>query len=104
MMIIFSVTPFGVGEHLSEQVARAVKIVAESGLPYQVTPMGTIIEGEWDAVMAVVNQCRLAILEECPRVAIKCWIDDKQGVTDSMSYKTQVLQERLGMPLKVTPG
>jgi len=104
MMLIFSVTPFGVGEHLSDQVARAVKIVAESGLPYQVTPMGTIIEGEWEPVMDIVNQCRLAILEECPRVAIKCWIDDKQGATDTMRYKTQVLQDKLGMPLNLTPG
>ena len=46
----FSVVPLGAGESLSEQVAKCLKIVQESGLPYQLTPMGTILEGEWDEV------------------------------------------------------
>ena len=35
-------------------VARAVRVVRESGLPHETTAMFTTIEGEWDEVMAVV--------------------------------------------------
>ena len=103
MMIIFSVTPFGVGEHLSTQVAKAIAIVRESGLPYQLTPMGTIIEGEWEPVMAVIDRCRLTLLEECPRVAIKIWIDDKKGVTDSMTAKIESVRAKIG-EVHTSPG
>ena len=50
-------TPLGKGESVSQYVARVVDIVDRSGLPYVLTPMGTIIEGEsWDEVMSVLKE------------------------------------------------
>jgi len=49
-------TPLGKGESVSQYVARVVDVVDKSGLPYVLTPMGTIIEGEsWDEVMDVLK-------------------------------------------------
>lgn len=53
----FSMSPFDRGGSLSVYVARSIDIIDESGLPYRLTPMGTIVEGEWDEVMAVVSAC-----------------------------------------------
>ena len=39
-------SPLDKGESLSQYVARSLDIIDKSGLPYQLTPMGTIIEGE----------------------------------------------------------
>lgn len=47
---------------------RAAARIAQSGLPYQLTPMGTIIEGEWEAVMAVVGACFAAMRTDCDRI------------------------------------
>lgn len=101
MLVIFSVTPIGVGEHLSKYVAGAVALVHDSDLPYQLTPMGTIIEGEWDECMDLIDRCRRSILKECPRVAIKIWLDDKAGVTDSMRHKVDAVQSILGFPVSL---
>ena len=48
VLLEFSMSPFDKGESLGPYVARSLDIVDRSGLPYQLTPMGTIIEGEWD--------------------------------------------------------
>ena len=55
VLLEFSMTPSTQGESKSRHVARILDIIDRSGLPYQLTPMGTIIEGEWAEVMAVVK-------------------------------------------------
>jgi len=43
-LLDFSMSPLAKGESVSAYVARSLDIVDKSGLPYQLTPMGTIIE------------------------------------------------------------
>ena len=62
----FSVAPMTAGESVAEQVAEAVRIVRESGLPNRTTSMFTEIEGEWDEVMPVVRRATEAV---APRAA-----------------------------------
>ena len=54
VLLEFSMSPFAKGESLSPYVARSLDIIDKSGLPYQLTPMGTIIEGG-----ARQDSCRL---------------------------------------------
>jgi len=42
-----SIIPLRSGLHISEEIAEALKLVDASGLPYQLTPSGTCIEGGW---------------------------------------------------------
>ena len=48
VLIEFSVVPIGKGPSISPLVAKALKIVNESGDSYKANPMGTVLEGEWD--------------------------------------------------------
>jgi uncharacterized protein YqgV (UPF0045/DUF77 family) len=43
-------------------VDAAIAVVAESGLPYKVSPMETTIEGEYDVVMVVIKRAQEAVL------------------------------------------
>ncbi|SMC09869.1 MTH1187 family thiamine-binding protein [Nitratiruptor tergarcus] len=45
--------PTDVGESKSKYVAEVLKVIEESGLPYQLTPMATIVEGK--SVEEVIN-------------------------------------------------
>ena len=67
VLLEFSMSPMNKGESVSPYVARSLDIIDKSGLPYQLTPMGTIIEGEWDEVMAVVGACFKAMSTDCER-------------------------------------
>jgi len=60
VLLEFSMSPLDKGESVSVYVSRSLDIIDKSGLPYQLTPMGTIIEGEWAEVMAVVTYWCLA--------------------------------------------
>lgn len=91
----FSITPIGVGESLSAYVARCEKIVRESGLPSMLTPMGTVIEGEWDEVMAVIRACHMAVRADCRRVSTLIRIDDREGPRGRMLQKVRSVEEKL---------
>ncbi|WP_184966375.1 MTH1187 family thiamine-binding protein [Nonomuraea endophytica] len=95
MIVAFSITPLGVGEGVAEPVARAVKVVRESGLPNRTDAMFTTIEGEWDEVMAVVKQAVDAVKEVAPRVSIVLKADIREGVTDGMTSKLDSLERHL---------
>jgi uncharacterized protein (TIGR00106 family) len=84
-----------VGEGVSEPVARAVRVVRESGLPNRTDAMFTTVEGEWDEVMDVVKRAVEAVAEVAPRVSIVLKADVRQGVDDAMTSKIESLERRL---------
>jgi uncharacterized protein (TIGR00106 family) len=95
MIVAFSITPLGVGEGVAEPVARAVKVVRDSGLPNRTDAMFTTIEGEWDEVMDVVKRAVDAVAEVAPRVSLVLKADLREGVTDGMTAKIESLERHL---------
>jgi uncharacterized protein (TIGR00106 family) len=95
MIVEFSIMPVGKGESLSQDVAEAVKIIKESGLKYQLAPMGTCIEGEWDEVIGVIKKSRDKLLETSNRVYLVIKIDYRKGVKDQIHYKVKSIEEKL---------
>ncbi|MEU4571548.1 MTH1187 family thiamine-binding protein [Nonomuraea sp. ATR24] len=95
MIVAFSITPLGVGEGVAEPVARAVKVVRDSGLPNRTDAMFTTVEGEWDEVMGVIKQAVDAVAEVAPRVSLVLKADLRAGVTDGMTSKLESLERHL---------
>ncbi|MDT8442453.1 MAG: MTH1187 family thiamine-binding protein [Desulfuromonadales bacterium] len=75
-----SIAPLGTATPgISDFVAGAVRILAESGLNYQLTPMGTIIEGDLDRIFAVLRQMHEApFAQGAQRVSTLIKIDDRR--------------------------
>lgn len=99
VLLEFSMTPMDKGESVSAYVARSLDIVDKSGLPYQLTPMGTIVEGEWAEVMAVVTACFEAMRADCDRVSTSIRIDYRAGPAGRLKGKIDSVQRRLGRKL-----
>lgn len=99
VLLEFSMWPVGEGESLSPHVARILDIVDKSGLPYQLTPMGTIIEGEWSEVMAVVTACFEEMRGDCHRVETQIKIDYRAGPGGRLTSKIESVQQKLGRKL-----
>lgn len=78
MLAELSIIPVGEGTHISEQIAIALKFVDASGLPYQLTPSGTCIEGEWDQVMSVIRQCHERVRSISPHVMTLIKIEEDE--------------------------
>ncbi len=96
----FSITPIGKGVSVGEYVARAVDIVDRSGLPYRLNPMGTVIEGSFDQVLALIARCHQAVMKDCQRVSTIIKIDDRKGVTRRLDKKIAAVERRLGRKLR----
>lgn len=62
--VSFQVLPGGLAAKADVYAAvdAAIAVVAASGLPYVVSPMETTLEGEYDAVMAVIKQAQEAVI------------------------------------------
>ena len=98
-------TPLGKGESVSKYVAKVVDIVDRSGLPYVLTPMGTIVEGEdWDEVMEVLKRGFEELKKECSRISITMKIDYRQGKSGRLRSKVESVQEKLGRDIKTLKG
>jgi len=100
MMVQLSIMPISEDQHLSEPIAKAVKIVHESGLEYKLTPMGTLIKGEWKQVMAVVKKCHETAREDFDRVTTQIKIDDLKNGDISFDDKIRAVEEKAEMEFK----
>jgi uncharacterized protein (TIGR00106 family) len=99
VLLEFAMAPGGKGESVSEYVARIIDVIDKSGLPYQLTPMGTILEGDWDAVMTVVTACYKALEPDCTRIGMNLKVDYRAGPGSRLKSKTAKIEERLGRKL-----
>ena len=99
VLMEFSMAPAGQGESVSAYVARILDVIDRNGLPYQLTPMGTIVEGEWDACMALVTACFRELERDCNRIAVNLKVDWRAGPAGRLQSKTAKVEERLGRKL-----
>ena len=95
VLINFSIFPLDKGESVSQYVARAVKIIKDSGLPYKLGSMGTSIEGEWHEVMEVVTRCFEELKKDCNRVYMGITGDYRKKGKERITAKVESVEKKL---------
>ncbi|QWF82794.1 thiamine-binding protein [Amycolatopsis sp. CA-230715] len=97
MIVAFSVSPAGGDPDggVSEAVARAVRVVRESGLPNSTNAMFTNIEGTWDEVMDVVKRATEAAGEGSTRVGLVLKADIRPGFEGQLEAKVERVEAHL---------
>lgn len=101
MLAEFSIIPLGRGESMGEEISKVVKLVEKSGLPYKANPMGTIVEGKWDEVMALIRQCHAEVMKTAPRAVTTISLDDRPSKPfDRITEKMKSIEKRLGKEIK----
>lgn len=101
MLAEFSIIPVGKGESLGDAIAGVLKIVDESGLPYRANPMGTVVEGDWDSVMALIKKCHDEAIKDSPRLLSRINIDLRPSKpNDRLTGKLESVEKRLKRKLK----
>jgi uncharacterized protein YqgV (UPF0045/DUF77 family) len=89
MMMEFSIFPVGSGESLSAAVARALGLVRESGLPHELTDMGTIVEGTPRECLRLVGKCIRLLSRDYGRLSCSVKIDYRRGTTRRLGRKSR---------------
>ena len=95
VLIHFSIFPTDKGTSVSPYVARSIRIIRESGLPYKLGPMSTAIEGEWDDVMKVVEGCFKELRKDSDRIYMTLQMDYRAGAENRMEGKIKSVEEKL---------
>lgn len=96
MLVAFSVSPLGgESDSVAAAVAEAVRVVRESGLPNQTNAMFTLVEGEWDEVMAVVKKATEVVQATAPRVSLVLKADIRPGYTGQLTAKVDRIEQHL---------
>lgn len=95
MLAAFSITPVGDGETVGEQVAAAIRVIRNSGLPSRTAASFTELEGEWDEVMAVIKQATDAVMEISNRCSIIIKADIRPGHTNTLTSKLESVERHL---------
>ncbi|MEJ2468705.1 MAG: MTH1187 family thiamine-binding protein [Campylobacterales bacterium] len=85
------------GASVSKYVSRIIGMIDESGLPYQLTPMGTIVEtGSVKEALAVVEKAYDVLGEDCERVYSSLKLDIRKGKAGRLKGKIDSVQRELG--------
>jgi uncharacterized protein YqgV (UPF0045/DUF77 family) len=77
-------------------VAEIVEAIAEAGLPYQVTALETLVEGEWAEVMPVIHKAYQHVLHRYDRVFLELRIDEHRGEKSRMRAAVDDVDRALG--------
>ncbi len=93
-----SITPLGTAStSLSVYVAECHQVLAgETAIRYQLTPMGTILEGDLDEILRVVRRMHeIPFSRGALRVSTLVKIDDRRDTRASMAQKLSAVTEKL---------
>jgi len=96
VLMEFAIFPTDKGESVSAYVARVIRIIKESGHPYQLTAMGTIVETEtMAAATELLNRAYAALAEDCNRVYATAKFDVRTGPMGRLAAKVKSVEEKL---------
>jgi uncharacterized protein (TIGR00106 family) len=93
-----SVVPLGTKTpSVSQYVARAIGVLEEQkDMMYEITPMGTVIEGDLAKILAVVRKMHEGVFGEgVARVITTIKIDDRRDRVQGMKEKVDSLKKKL---------
>lgn len=99
MAVVFvTIAPLGTATpSLSRYVAGVERVLDASGLRHELTAMGTIIEGDLDAILAVVRKMHEEPFGEgAVRVSTLIKIDDRRDKEHTIAGKMKSVREKLG--------
>ncbi len=96
VLIHFSIFPTDKGTSVSPYVAKSIRIIRESGLPYKLGPMSTAIEGNtWPEVMGVVEKCFQELKGDSERIYMTLQMDYRAEADNRLEGKIRSVEEKL---------
>ena len=96
VMIDLCVVPIGVGVSLSEYIVECQRVIKAAGLKSELHAYGTVIEGEWDEVFAVVKACHEAVhAKGAPRITTTIKVGTRVDRAQTIEDKVASVKDKL---------
>jgi len=97
VLMQFAMFPTDKGASASPYVSRVIAMIRKSGLPYQLSAMGTIIETDTlEEAQSVVAKAYALLQEDCSRVYCTVSFDIRDGASGRMQQKIASIEGKIG--------
>ncbi|WP_428623859.1 MTH1187 family thiamine-binding protein [Sedimenticola sp.] len=98
VLLEFAMFPTDKGESVSAYVSQVIRMIRNSGIDYQLTPMGTIVETDTLPQALSLVEAAYRILDQagCDRVYSSLKLDIRKGKGDRMRGKVESVREKIG--------
>lgn len=93
----FAIFPIDKGDHIGDYVSKVIQYIKDSGVKYQFTPMGTIIEAPTvPEVLKVIEESYKIMDPISDRVYCVMNMDYNKNKSDLIEKKKQSIESRIG--------
>jgi uncharacterized protein (TIGR00106 family) len=97
VLVEFAMFPTDKGDSVSPYVSRIIKMMRESGIPYKLTPMGTVFEvDEMPEALAVIAKAYTQLESDCSRVYATSTFDIRKGKSNRIESKIKSVEDKIG--------
>ncbi|OQA02316.1 MAG: hypothetical protein BWY70_00039 [Bacteroidetes bacterium ADurb.Bin408] len=97
ILVSFSIFPTDTQESKSVYVSKVIERIRESGLPYKLTPMSTIVETEsLEEALAVLAQSYEVLEPFSNRVYLNATFDIRKNKSGRLAGKIQSVENKIG--------
>jgi len=87
---------YDIGPSLSPFVAKVIKTIQEdTKVKHQLTPMGSVIEGDWKDVMALVDKLFTQFAPDYERLGLTLKVDFRRSKDNRIEGKVKSVEEKL---------
>ena len=83
------------GSSVSKQVAKIIDVIDKSGIPYQLTPMGTVIEAPSMKEALSIIELAYEQLSDCERVYSSLKFDIRKNCENRLKTKIESVEKVL---------
>jgi len=97
VLLEFAMFPTDKGDSVSQYVSEVIKMIRESGSPYKLTAMGTIIETETiEQALEIVNQSYKVLEPLSNRVYSSIKLDIQKNKSNKLISKIESIESKIG--------
>ena len=101
VLMQFSIFPTDKGKSVSKYVSQVIAMVRESGYPFRLTAICTIVETHTlEECQEIVNKACHILAKDCERVYCTVTFDIRNDTDNRLEGKIQSIEEKIG---KVNP-
>jgi len=97
VLMQFAMFPTDKGASASPYVSLIIAMIRESGIPYQLSAMGTIIETDTlEEAQSIVSKAYALLQKDCSRVYCSVTFDIRDGAIGRMKEKVKSIEGKIG--------
>jgi uncharacterized protein (TIGR00106 family) len=97
ILLEMAMFPTDKGESVSKYVSKVVKMISESGHPYKLTPMGSIIETQtMDEALHIIKSAYEILAKDANRIYTTMKFDIRKNQQHRMQSKIASIEQKIG--------